>query len=441
MARSININVTEPQAEFLSLDCTYPAFVAGYGTGKSYIMCLKAILDSLHAPDAVIGIYEPSFKLVKKVVIPTMRKVCYDMGIDFDGNYHKTDFIFNVPLTGAGQITFCTMEEPEAIVGDECYKIHIDELDTFKTEKAALAWEKIIGRCRQWPRGLKDQHLIYSEENKRKEPNNQVCVYTTPEGFKFVYNNWVANKTKDTQLIKASTYSNPYLPSSYIEAIKSQYPDELISAYLYGEFVNLTGGNVYSSYDREAHRSREQIKKGETLYIGCDFNVTKQAACIFVTRKGGQEWHCVEELVDMYDTPEMIQIIKEKYSGHKIVAYPDASGNSRKSVDASISDIALLEQAGFEVRAKRAKTGGYNNPKVKDRVMAVNGAFSNGRIFVNEVKCPRTVECLEQQPYDKNGEPDKKGGKDHQNDAFGYPIIYEMPIRKPVAAIDVQFMI
>lgn len=433
MTQTINMQATVPQAEFLSMNCRYPAFVAGYGTGKSYIMCFKALLGSLHSPDATIAIYEPSFKLVKKVVLPTMRKMCYHMGIEFDQNYHKTDFIFDVPIEGAGKIIFCTMEDPQSIIGDECYQIHIDELDTFNHEKAELAWQKIVGRARQWPRDLAESDMVYSEENDRYEPNNQVCVYTTPEGFKFVYDNWVKNANEDTQYIQASTYSNPYLSSSYIKAIKEQYPEELINAYLHGQFVNLVGGNVYSSYNRNAHNSTETIRDKETLYIGCDFNVTKQAATVYVRRSGGSEWHAVHELVDMYDTPEMVRIIQEKWPEHKIVIYPDASGSSRKTVNASISDIALLQQAKFEVRARKA------NPRVKDRTMAMNCALSKGKIYINHITCPTVANCLEQQAYDKNGEPDKKSGNDHQNDASTYPIAYEMPIRKPVAHIPMDF--
>ena len=37
--------------------------------------------------------------------------------------------------------------------------------------------------------------------------------------------------------------------------------------------------------------------------------------------------------------------------------------------------------------------------------------------------------------YDKNGEPDKQGGFDHQNDATGYPIAFEMPVKRPVANV------
>jgi hypothetical protein len=178
------------------------------------------------------------------------------------------------------------------------------------------------------------------------------------------------------------------------------------------------------------------IKPGEPLFIGCDFNVTKQAATVYVQRDGGKQWHSVAELVNMYDTPEMVRIIQSRWQsqGHKIYIYPDASGGSRKSVNASISDIALLEQAAFVVRSRPS------NPAVRDRVMSTNAAFEAGRLRINADACPNVSSCLEQQTY-KNGEPDKSSGNDHQNDATTYPIAYEMPIVKPVANIKFSFAV
>lgn len=75
----------------------------------------------------------------------------------------------------------------------------------------------------------------------------------------------------------------------------------------------------------------------------------------------------------------------------------------------------------------------------KDRVAAMNKALESGMVMVNEQACPDTARCLEQQAYDKNGEPDKGGGSDHQNDATSYPIAYEMPVVKPVINIPVRF--
>jgi hypothetical protein len=214
------------------------------------------------------------------------------------------------------------------------------------------------------------------------------------------------------------------------------YPETLITAYLEGEFVNLNATTVYSAYNRGVHDSTETIRPGEALFIGCDFNVNHQAATVYVKRNGGQQWHAVAELTDMLDTPEMVRMINElwKSKGHDITMYPDASGAARHSSNASVSDIGLLTQAGFVVRAPR------KNPDIRDRVMATNKAFTAGRIYINSRECPTVSKCLEQQSYDKNGEPDKKSGNDHQNDATTYPIAYEMAIRKPMFALDFSFV-
>ena len=114
--------------------------------------------------------------------------------------------------------------------------------------------------------------------------------------------------------------------------------------------------------------------------------------------------------------------------------YPDCSGSARHSSNASTSDIALLKLAGFAVRART------KNPAVKDRIQATNTAFSKGRLFVNFKECPTVANCFEQQAYDKNGEPDKKSGFDHQNDASTYPIAYEMMINKPLFSVPIRWV-
>jgi hypothetical protein len=121
----------------------------------------------------------------------------------------------------------------------------------------------------------------------------------------------------------------------------------------------------------------------------------------------------------------MCRLLKDKYPQHRVIVYPDASGGSRKTVDASVSDIAIIQQSGFEVRANPS------NPSVRDRINAVNKQFETGRLWVNSYNCPTVAKNLEQQAYDTNGEPDKKSGFDHQNDATGYPIAYEFPIVRP----------
>lgn len=311
--------------------------------------------------------------------------------------------------------TICrSMERPESIIGFKIGRAMIDEIDVMKMDKAQSAWNKIIARMRV------------------AGASNGIDVATTPEGFKFVYHRFKETKSPSYGLIQASTYDNAAnLPDDYIPSLIESYPAELIQAYLHGQFVNLRSGTVYNVYNRIRHRSRETIQPKEPLRIGMDFNVTNMSAVVYVLRD--VKWHAVAELKGVYDTPAMIETIKQKWPEHNIRIYPDASGGSRKTVNASISDLSLLESAGFVVYANKA------NPFVKDRVAAANMAFQREMVYINDQECPEYARCMEQLAYDANGEPDKSSNLDHLPDAGTYPLAFEMPIVKPVARLKVTF--
>ena len=418
MGRKLKIEATLPQAEFLQLNARYRLFCAGFGAGKSETMANSAMIDAAHSADALIGLYAPTYDLVRLIVASRIQSKLTEHGIPH--TYNKAENVIYTSAPRFGDFILRTLDNPERIVGYETYRAHVDELDTLKHTHAEHAWNQVIARNRQRPAGVVD-------------PFNQASAYTTPEGFKFCHSRWVANKTPSYAIVQAATYSNPYLPVDYVESLKESYPAGLIDAYIEGKFVNLTTGTIYSAYNRDVHESNETIKPKEPLFIGQDFNVGAMASTIYVKRDNG--WHAVDQLTGIYDTPALIDTIKERYTEHSITIYPDASGTSRKTVNASTSDIALLQQAGFKVKAHS------KNPTVKDRIMAVNGALTRGELWVNSKKCPDVASCLEQQAYDRNGEPDKQGGYDHQNDATGYPIAFELPIKKPVASIGkIKFM-
>ena len=414
--KTLSISATQPQANFLTLKAKYRLFCAGFGAGKSETMCSAATIDASQGADVLVGCYAPTFDLIRLITAPRLQSKLTEHGIAY--RYNKAENVIYSSAPGFGDFILRTMDNPERIVGYETYTAHADELDTLKTEHARNAWNQIIARNRQRPATI-------------KEPYNQASAYTTPEGFKFCHERWVSKKTESYEMIQAATYSNPYLPPDYIDSLRESYPAELIDAYIEGRFVNLTSGTIYNAYDRARCRSAEAIKEQEPLFIGQDFNVGAMASTVYVKRPNG--WHAVDELTGIYDTPELVEVVNERYDGHIIYIYPDASGSSRKTINASTSDIALLEQAGFRVRANK------KNPMVKDRILSVNAALESGKLWVNDSKCPSVVSCLEQQAYDKNGEPDKQSGFDHQNDATGYPIAYEMPIRKPISHMPVKF--
>jgi hypothetical protein len=73
----------------------------------------------------------------------------------------------------------------------------------------------------------------------------------------------------------------------------------------------------------------------------------------------------------------------------------------------------------------------------------MNAMFCNGneerRYLVNTRLCPLYTDDLEQQVYNKQGEPDKEHDKDHRPDAAGYYIAYAYPVVRPITKKSFQW--
>jgi hypothetical protein len=396
------VSLTPTQKAFATSREAFPAFVGGFGSGKTAAAIARAMALKSHFPHCDLAYYLPSFPLVEDIAMRRFPELCDKKGWAYKTRGGSSP---HIEFPGAGRILLRSMSTPASIVGYEVAHSICDELDTMPIEAARHAWNKIIARNRQ----------------KCYMPNT-VAVATTPEGFGFVYERWVQKPQPGYVLFRAKTMDNAgNLPPGYIDNLRNSYPSQLLSAYLDGEFVNLSSGNVYAPFDRTANQTLETIKAGEPLHIGMDFNVTKMAAAIHVLRDGKP--HAVDELTEVFDTPAMCALIQRKFPGHQIFVYPDASGGSRKSENASQSDLSLLRQAKFIVCNNPA------NPAVKDRVLSVNKLLESREYKVNPDKCPALVEALEKQAYDKYGEPDKKSGLDHIIDAAGYFIAYKFPVQ------------
>jgi len=444
MTKNLKIELTEDQATFFQLPQKFTLFSGGMGCGKTACMIRGSFIDATHSASAIIGLYQPKYELIDSFIMPLMEAFLIEQGIRYVANRKLHEI-----STSNGQIgdfIFRSFDKPELIVGYEVYRAHVDELDVVDEAHARTAWNKIIGRCRQTPKGLPEHLMLWNEEAHRFEPDNKVRAYSTPEGYKFTYKQWCLNKDPEYNYLCADSRKNNFLPKGYVESQMSSLPKELIDAYVMGKWVNMASGAVYSAYkpyddlNRPIHVSRERIRHGEALHIGCDFNVRNTSATVWVKRNGGEQMHAVKELTGVFDTPELIRIIKERWQdqGHDITMYPDASDPSH-TTNASQTDIILLQDAGFRIKALKAKNGKYKNPDVRDRISATNAGFRLGRLFVNDQECPTVSDCLIQQAYDKNGDPDKKSGFDHQNDATTYPIAYLMGIKKAVFYIPVSW--
>lgn len=412
------------------------AYVSGFGGGKTFVLVNKMVDIKMEHPNVDLLYLLPTFSMFRDILFPTISEVLDGTGIGYRINKSTGEIFFDC----GGRVILKSMDAPDTIVGMNVFAVLLDELDTLPTQKARAVWHKAIARARKKIIALDENgDVIFDEDGDEQALTNQMIVGTTPEGFRFVYEMFVKNKPDNYRLIQASGYENVNLPKDYYESLKLVYPKELIEAYIDGEFVNMQSGSVYKSFDRELCDSDAIYRKGETLHISMDFNVMNMNAVVFVERdplitgdknfiyEGHNSFHAVRHLKGIKDTPEMIEVIQNRYPTSPIYVYPDASGKNASSKGFTTSDVSMLKKAGFHARHPN------KNPRVMDRVQSLNMCFRTGLIRVNVGKCKELTEALEQQVYNPDTElPEKSASTsiDDINDSCGYFGHYKFPISR-----------
>ena len=372
---------------------------AGYGAGKTRALCAKAVHLAMANQGFIGVVMEPTGPLIRDIWQSDFDDFleAYDIPYTFRAS-PLPEYTLHLP-GGDTKILCRSFENWQRIIGINGAWILADEIDTVNPAIANKAFPKILGRLRSG--------------NVR-----QFAAASTPEGFRWMWQTFASEDGKgreDRRLIRMRTQDNPYLPPDFIERMQANYDPQLLKAYLDGEFVNLTTGQVYDRFDRAKHVAVQMPDiSREPLRIGVDFNVGNMSAVIAI--RVGKSLYVVDEVSGAHDTDALAQKIKAHYPDHKIYVYPDASGGNR-STNATQTDIAILESYGMSNQSPKA------NPPVRDRVAAVQALLENGKGEVRlkiAASCVKTIECLELQSYTEKGDPDKDAGYDHMNDALGY---------------------
>ena len=185
-------------------------------------------------------------------------------------------------------------------------------------------------------------------------------------------------------------------------------------------------GRIYYAFDRAENVKTWEDHPTDVLYIGMDFNIDPMSAVIAVRK--GDTLHVIDE-IRMYssNTQEMADEINQRYPKSKIWVYPDPASRQRKTSAGGVTDLSILQNAGFLVKAPNSHTA------VRDRINAVNSRLcgSDGqRRLLFLPRCKYTIEGLDRHTY-KEGttQPDKDSGYDHMMDALGYMVDYLFPVK------------
>lgn len=414
-------------------DYVYNCLCGGYGSGKTELL-LRMFFRRLaqnyryrtkRSPSLFLA---PTYDMAVRQIVPRLHDLLRRCKLDFQ--FSGSDRFLAVKFRGYTAYTrLVSAENFLRLMGAQAPDAQIDELDIMfrgNMAKQATMWERLESRTR----------ILGA--------TNSIDCACTPEGHGFVYHKWVLAPEENEELkrlyalFKCSTYENAKnLPPDYIKRLLLSYShnENLIKAYLGGEFVNLNTGLVYYAFDPFRHiADTTTIHPGVPLEFSFDFNVSPMTCVVSQYLDGDYVVHdCIQDR-SRKGTEEVCRILVREYGAHRagVLIYGDATGGRASSSSGGRSDRDIIRAIiGGHWGDRYSTRWAGVNPWPPDRFAAVNAILAADR-FVASRKAKGLIDDMKTQPL-KPGtrEADSLGGKvGHAGDAFGYRVFRDHPVAR-----------
>jgi hypothetical protein len=392
--------LTKPQRQVIESKARFRVLISGRRFGKTFI-AINELARFARYPKKKVWYVAPSYRMAKNIVWSDLVDRLYKH--KWVSRVNHADL--TVYLKNDSTISLRGADNEQSLRGVGLDFLVIDEFADIKDS----AWFEVLRPT------LSDR-------------NGHALFTGTPRG----YGNWSYNlflreeEDEDWKSFKFTTLEGGQVSAQEIEQAKQDLDDRTFQQEYEAGFVNYAGA-IYYNFDRTHNVIKEYKPKTAELHIGMDFNIDPMSAVVS---------EIINNKVIIYDeiviyssnTDEMVQEIKNRYNNKHIYIYPDPASKQRKTSAGGITDLAILKNAGFNIRVRN------NHPLIRDRINSVNAKLKNAKgdrtLFIAN-NCKNVLKSIERQIY-KEGTTlvDKSNNYDHMNDALGYMIEYLYPLRR-----------
>jgi phage terminase large subunit len=375
--------------------------VAGRRFGKTYLS-IRELCYHAREPNKEVWYVAPTYKMARQIVWKKLKNRLTDL--NWVEKTNETEL--SITLVNGSTISLKGADNYDSLRGVGLDFIVLDEFADIAPE----AWYETLRPT------LSDKA-------------GKALFIGTPKGignwsYELYQNN--QDNPESWQSFSYTTLDGGNVPPEEVESAKRDLDERTFRQEYMASFETYSG-RIYYSFDRSQNVVKYEGNTPDVVYIGMDFNIDPMSAV--VAARFGDTLHIIDEVrIFGSNTQEMVDEIRQRFPRSKIWVYPDPAGNQRKTSAGGTTDITILSNAGFIVKAPRSHT------PVRDRINAVNSRLCDStgirHLFIDP-KCKYTIEGLERQVYKQGtSQPDKDGGYDHMNDAAGYLIDYIFPVRR-----------
>ena len=392
------MGLTLPQKQVIDCKSRFRVLISGRRFGKTFV-AINELAKFARIPNRKVWYVAPSYRQAKSICWVDLK----DRIISH--NWHKkiNDSDLSILLKNNSLIALRGADNEQSLRGVGLDFLVMDEFQDIKR----YAWNEVLRPTLSDKKG----HALFTG---------------TPKGFNWAYDMYVkGTQDYDWKSFKFTTLEGGIVGQEEINQARDDLDERTFQQEYEASFVNYSG-IIYYNFNRTVNIINEYNKTNDTIHIGMDFNIDPM--CATVGQIKDNNVYIFDEIqIWSSNTNEMVEEIKRRYK-QKTIIYPDPSARQRKTSAGGFTDIAILKNAGFEVRSRSA------HPLVRDRINAVNTKLKNANgmsslFIVNS--CRNLIKSVERQVYKENTHvPDKESGYDHFNDALGYFIEYVYNLRR-----------
>ena len=396
----MKISLTKSQHKVSQSKKRFRVLISGRRFGKTYL-CITEMMKYATKPLQNIWYVAPTFKMAKEICWSNLKTILNEFNWIEDIN--ETNLTIRIKKSNS-VISLKSADQPDALRGTGINFLILDEFADIDKR----TWFEVL-------------------RASVADTLGDVLFTGTPRG----YGNWSyemylkGKQDEEWESFQFTTLQGGMVDKQELEQARLDLDVRTFRQEFEGTFENYAGAVYYNFHPVESVNDK-QIDWKKPLHIGMDFNVDPMSACVAQIEK--EKIYFVDEIV-IYssNTDEMCQEIHDRY-GTKIpiFIYPDPASRQRKTSAGGRTDLSILQNAGFKVKAK------FKHTAIRDRVNAVNSRLKDSLgkryIFVSQ-SCKTLIKGLQRQIYKENTNiPDKEDGYDHMNDALGYLIDYVKPL-------------
>jgi predicted phage terminase large subunit-like protein len=212
----------------------------------------------------------------------------------------------------------------------------------------------------------------------REVSDPQIHITTTPNGYNWVYE---LCQKDTTELIKVSTFKNPFLSDQFIKNMLKQYTSQFIEQELNAEFVQMSSGLFRSDWFKSAATMTDTSSPKKVRFWDLAFGESKESdfsAGVLLSKVGSN--YVIEDIVRVrqeYDQLKKTIIEQALQDGKDVDICLEKAGQQKAIIKDIFSESKL---AHFTTKSLTVAKYGH---KIK-RVLPVASKAEQGFIYIKD---------------------------------------------------------